>query len=378
MRILQIHTHYRQPGGEDAVVAAEAALLRSTGHDVVEWRNANPSSTTEAVRMLTTSAWNRSTARRFATETAGTFDVAHVHNTWFATTPSILPDLVDREIPVVMTLHNYRLTCANALLLRDGAPCELCVGTHPWNAVRYRCYRDSTAESLLAATAIALNRRRGAWDRVDRFLALTDFARDTMVRAGLPAEKVVVKPNFVEDPGTRPAAPSASNRILFVGRLAPEKGPGTLLEAWQALGETDLELAVAGDGPMHDELAARQVPGVTMLGRQDGSEIRRLMLESRALVFPSEWYEGMPITLLEAMAAGLPILASDLGSMTEMVGALGEKWLTTAGDADAWAAAIGGLAAADVDAAGSAARTTWESRYSPTVALTGLLDAYRF
>lgn len=182
----------------------------------------------------------------------------------------------------------------------------------------------------------------------------------------------------MEDPGTRPAAPSASNRILFVGRLAPEKGPGTLLEAWQALGETDLELAVAGDGPMHDELAARQVPGVTMLGRQDGSEIRRLMLESRALVFPSEWYEGMPITLLEAMAAGLPILASDLGSMTEMVGALGEKWLTTAGDAGAWAAAIGRLAGADVDAAGSAARTTWESRYSPTVALTGLLDAYRF
>lgn len=314
MRILQIHTHYRYEGGEDAVVAADTRLLRAAGHQVVEWRNSNPSSKRDAVAALATSSWNRRTARRFAEAIDGHFDVAHVHNTWFATSPSILTELTKRAIPVVMTLHNYRLTCANALLLRDDSPCELCVGSQPWNAVRYKCYRDSRVQSTFAAAAIAINRRRGTWtDHVARFLALTEFAKATMVRAGLPADKIIVKPNFVEDPGPRAHSPANSNRVIFVGRLSSEKGVGTLVEAWRRVRPDGLELAIAGSGPLEGEMRAPRGEGIKILGRLDHNEVRNLMLSSRALVFPSEWYEGMLITLLEAMAAGLPILASDLG-----------------------------------------------------------------
>ncbi len=378
MRILQIHTHYRQPGGEDAVVAAESELLRRAGHEVVEWRNRNPDRPAATIGALAVGAWNRSTAARFAEETVGEHDVAHVHNTWFATTPSILADLERRGTPIVMTLHNYRLTCANALLLRDGAPCELCIGSHPWHAVRHACYRGSRAQSLFAAGAIAGNRRTGAWDRVDRFLALTEFARRTMAEAGLPQDKLVVKPNFVADPGPRAAPPSSSGRVLFVGRLAPEKGVRTLVEAWNAADTGDLELTIAGDGPLTAELADIAGAGVHVVGRVDADEVRRLMLDSRALVFPSQWYEGMPMTMLEALAAGLPILASDLGSMTEIVAPLGPSWLTAPGDIGGLAEALRGLATADVDGAGALARELWATRYSPDVALGALLAAYRF
>lgn len=378
MRILQIHTHYRQAGGEDAVVAAEAKLLRRAGHDVVEWRNRNPVQPAATIATLAVGAWNRSAAARIAAETPGEHDVAHVHNTWFATTPSVLAELERRSTPIVMTLHNYRLTCANALLLRDGSPCELCVGSHPWHAVRHACYRGSRAQSLFAAGAIAANRRTGAWDRVDRFLALTEFARAKMAEAGLPDEKLVVKPNFVDDPGPRPAPPSSSGRVLFVGRLAPEKGVGTLIEAWAAADTGDLELTIAGDGPLAARLADAAPAGVHLVGRVDAAEVRRLMLESRALVFPSEWYEGMPMTMLEALAAGLPILASDLGSMTEIVEPLGPPWLTTPGNVGALADSLESLAAANVDEAGARARDSWATRYSPDVALEALLDAYRF
>jgi glycosyltransferase involved in cell wall biosynthesis len=378
MRILQIHTHYRQPGGEDAVVTAESRLLRSAGHVVTEWRNRNPEQPVATIAALAVGAWNRSTAARFAIETHGNHDVAHVHNTWFATTPSVLGELERRSTPIVMTLHNYRLTCANALLLRNGSPCELCIGSHPWHAVRHACYRGSRAQSLFAAGAIAANRRSGAWERVDRFLALTGFARQKMIEAGLDPSRIVVKPNFVADPGVRPAPPSASNRVLFVGRLAPEKGVRTLVDAWNTSDTGDLELTIAGDGPLAAELAGVAGVGVHLVGRLDTDEVRRLMLDSRALVFPSEWYEGMPMTMLEALAAGLPVLASELGSMTEIVSPLGRSWLTPPADVSALGRALRGLATADVDAAGARARGLWRDHYSPEVALDALLDAYRF
>jgi glycosyltransferase involved in cell wall biosynthesis len=378
MRILQVHTHYRQAGGEDAVVAAESALLRDSGHEVVEWRNANPTDPVASIKALAVGAWNRGAARRFQTETDGSFDVAHIHNTWYATTASILPGLVERGIPIVMTLHNYRLTCANALLLRDGAPCELCVGSSPWSAVRYSCYRDSRPASLFAAAAIALNRKQDAWaGTVDRFLVLTEFARRTWVRAGLPADKIMVKSNFVADPGERPAAPSESTRILSVGRLSEEKGMRTLVEAWRQSNPAGFTLSIAGDGPLLDELTATAPEGVEFLGRVDSDEVRRLMLTSRSLVFPSEVYEGMPITLLEAMAAGLPVVASNHGSMVEMIEPLGSDWLTPPGDVAEWAARLDALGTADVNGAGAMAREQWERHYAPAVALPALEAAYR-
>jgi glycosyltransferase involved in cell wall biosynthesis len=381
LRILQIHTHYREPGGEDAVVRAERDLLHTAGHDVVAWRRRNPDGAVAASLSLLAAPWNPVQARRVGHAAgAAAADAVHVHNLWFATSPAAL-QAVRRatDAPLVMTLHNYRVACANGLLQRDGAPCELCVGASPWPAVRYRCYRESRPKSAIAAATIALNRRLDTWGgNVDRFLALTEFARGRMVAAGLPSDKVIVKPNFVPDPGPRPHPASDSGDVLFVGRLSREKGIATLLEGWRRAAPPGLRLIVAGGGPLESDLRADCPPGVELRGAVPPDEVRRLMLSSRALLFPSEWYEGMPMTLLEAFAAGLPAMASDLGAMHEIVAPLGADWLVAGPGPDAWGAALGRVQdGSAVDRAGGVARELWETRYSPARNLELLLDAYR-
>jgi glycosyltransferase involved in cell wall biosynthesis len=381
VKVLQIHTEYREAGGEDAVVAAEADLLLQSGHEVVQWTNRNPAGGLAAVRALLQSPSNRGVARTVAAAARSADpDVVHVHNTWYATSPSIFGALQAAvSAPIVMTLHNYRLVCANGLLLRDGVPCELCVGSGPWKAVRYGCYRDSRAQSAAAAITTAVNRRRGSWaDGVDRFLALTEFARGRVIAGGLPADKVETKPNFVPDPGARPRPPSESHQALFVGRITSEKGIGTLIEAWLRAAPAGLELIVAGDGPLYAELSAHDLPGITMLGRVDREGVQDLMFKSRALLFPSEWYEGMPMTLLEAFSSGLPVMGSDIGSMSEMLAPFGTGWLATAGSVDDWAARLATLADdSAVTTAGTIARRLWEDNYGPQKALENLVNAYR-
>ena len=362
------------------MVRAEAELLEAHGHDVVTWSPANPAAPTRQLVTLALAPWNPVSARRARERTASTLpDVAHVHNTWYSLSPSVFPAVKRLGVPVVMTVHNFRLVCANAQLQRDERPCELCVGTVPWHGVRYRCYRGSYAASFVAATTIALNRRLATWsNNVDRFLVLTEFARAKLVAGGLPEDRVVVKPNFVEDPGSRPTAPSASDFVLFAGRLTTEKGILGLLAAWE-LGSPPFRLLIAGDGPLRDRIAARVPDGVELLGWVDGAELRRLMLSARALMFPSEWYEGMPMTLIEAFACGLPVLASRLGSMIEMVEPLGERWLVEPGNPRRWAEAMSALADGhEVDDAGRRARAVYTAVHSREHALRNLIDAYTF
>lgn len=376
MRVLQLHTRYRQPGGEDTVVEAEAALLRSAGHEVVEQHAHNPSGSVAAARALARSAWNREAARAVAaTVRHHRPDVAHVHNTWYALSASVIDALKRADVPVVMTLHNYRLVCANGLLYRDGGPCEDCVGTHPWHGLRHRCYRNSTVASAAAATTIAVNRATGTWRRVDLFLALTEFARRKFIAGGLPAERIRVKPNAVADPGARPAPPSASPTVLYVGRLSPEKGLEAALEAWGAR-ERAMELVVVGDGPSRTAMAERY-PTVRFTGRLPHGEVVEQMRRARALIFPSTWYETFGLVVVEAMAAGLPVLASDLGVMPEIVGDLGADWLVPPGRPGAWPAAMDRLDdPGAVDAGGTSARRAYEHRFSEAGALAALESAY--
>jgi glycosyltransferase involved in cell wall biosynthesis len=380
MRILQVHTRYRYGGGEDAVVGAEAALLAQAGHEVVSFVAENPQRPVPTTAAMLASAWNPVAARKLRTAARlARPDVAHLHNTWFALTPSVIAALAGIGVPVVMTLHNYRLLCANASLFRDGRPCEDCVGTHPWHGVRHRCYRGSVVSSTAAAATIGLNHLVGTWERhVRLFLALNDFARQRFVSGGLPEDRVWVKPNFVSDPGRRPNPPSASRTVLFVGRLTPEKGVGDLLEAWPALGAAGLELVVIGDGPMQAELERRASPAVRFLGRLAPRAVQQWMLRSRALVFPSWLYEGQPLSVLEAFAAGLPVLASGLGGNAELVGAVGDEWLVRPHDAAALARGLQVLADPRVvDEAGAVVRRLHEERFSDRQNLRLLEAAYR-
>lgn len=380
MRILQVHTRYRLPGGEDAVAAAEAALLGGAGHEVVTVAAENPEAALPAAASLAAASWNPLAARRVQRVAEQVRpDVAHVHNTWFALSPAVITTLARAGVPVVVTLHNYRLLCVNARLFRDGRPCEDCVGTSPGAGVRHACYRGSVAASAAAALPLVVHRRLGTWQRhVRRFIVLSDFARGRFAAGGLPAERLVVKANAVADPGPRPAPPSRSRTLLFVGRLETEKGVAVLCDAWARRRPADLELVIAGDGPLAADLRARHLPGVRVVGQLPAEQVRAEMLRARALLFPSLWYEGQPLTVLEAFAAGLPVLGSDLGASAELCATAGAGWLVAAGDAAAWATALAGLDDDHaVDRAGTLVRARYEAEFTQEQALRALEDVYR-
>ena len=379
MKVLQIHTRYREPGGEDTVVEAEAALLETAGHTVVRYEAVNPQGARTAPA-LALSAWNPARGREVAALVRRERpDVAHVHNTWYAMSTAVPAAVAGLGVPVVATLHNYRRMCVNASLYRDGSPCEDCVGDRPWHGVRHRCYRDSAVASAAGAVGIRLQQRTGVLDRsVDLFLALNDFSRERFLRSGLAAEQVEVHPNFVADPGPRPAPPSASRTVLVVGRVEQLKGVDVLVEAWDRARPADLELVVVGDGQDRERLEARQVPGVRFAGRLGRDEVRSAMLSARALALPSVWYEGQPMTVLEAMSCALPVLASDLGGTPDLLRPAGAGWLVPPGDPAAWAEALTRLDARrlDVDAAGVTLRGRYEADHTGPAALRRLSSVY--
>jgi glycosyltransferase involved in cell wall biosynthesis len=379
MRVLQIHAPYREAGGEDVVSRDEASLLRSAGHEVFEHRVPNPQERAQTLAALALAPWNpvsaneiRGVVERFQP------DVAHVHNTWFRLSPSVPCAVHELGVPVVMTLHNYRLLCVNGLLLRDGRVCEDCVGTHPWRGVWHRCYHGSTPLSAIAASTIAVGRLRHTWDHaIDRFIAPSAFIAAKVVAGGVASQKITVKPHGVEDPGHRVDPASQSSTVLFVGRLSPEKGLPMLLDAWERLLPTSLELVVVGDGPQRDLLRRRYTSGVRFLGWRPREEVRQLMLTARALVFPSIWYESFALTVVEALAAGLPVLAAGLGAAGEIVRTVAPDLLVQSADADGWAAALRQLESSElVDQAARRARALYESTYTRQDSLTQLVDIY--
>lgn len=320
MRILLVHNEYLNKGGEDVVLANEAELLASRGHEVGLATVSNrtiqgPLAQIKTALYTASSPFGLKWMRERLDENRP--ELVHVHNFFPLLSPSIYAACNERGVPVVQTLHNYRTICSNGLLLRDDHPCELCVTGSPYQGVRHRCYRGSAAASFPLAHMIAKHRAAGTWQRrVDRFIALTEFARSRFLAAGFPAEKVVAKPNFVTDPG-QPALPAgAAEHVLFVGRLAAEKGIATLLRAWESL---DIPLVIAGDGPMRAAVEASISPHVKAIGWKSGAEVAAEMGGCRFMVMPSEWYEGFPMTLVEAFSLGRPVLVSRLGSMAEVI-----------------------------------------------------------
>lgn len=338
MKILFVHNRYQQAGGEDNVVAAEARLLADHGHDVELWSVDNkdlPAGLTGKIKTALATSYSPA-SRALAQGKLQSFkpDVVHVHNFFPQISPSIYDACLDEGVPVVQTLHNYRLICPGAMLMRNGKICEQCITGSPYQAAWYGCYRGSKVGSLVVAHMVAQHRQQGTWQhKVNRFIALTDFAKGKFVEAGFPADKIVVKANFVydplaESPRINPATPGFA---LFVGRISEEKGIKTLLKAWSTLDDKTL-LKVAGAGPLDDLLACKN--NIEALGLQNSDEISHLMQQAAFLILPSEWYEGFPLVLVEAFAHGLPVLASNLGSMADIIKDGETGLLFTPGDAD--------------------------------------------
>jgi glycosyltransferase involved in cell wall biosynthesis len=385
MRVLSVHNRYQQRGGEDVIFEAEAELLAAHGVEVerLEFDNRSISASQSNLANLKLAATTirstdgvtrvRDAARRFRP------DVVHFHNTFPLVSPAAYRVARASGAAVVQTVQNYRLVCPAATCFRDGAPCEDCVGKAvPWPGVLHACYRQSHAQSAVVAAMLVTHRALRTWQRhVDAFVAATQFSRERLVAGGLPAHKVLVKPNFlVADVAQRTAQPSG---FAFVGRLTPEKGIATLLRAWEGV-TTREPLRIAGSGPL-DALVTRASATderILALGQLERGAILAEMAASRALIFPSLWYEGFPMTIVEAFAVGLPVIASRLGAMAELIDDGVNGLLYEAGDAAELTDCLNWAIAhpAELTAMGGRARERFEARYTAERNFDLLMDVY--
>lgn len=317
-----VHNHYQQPGGEDQVFASEAHLLETYGHQVVSYAVYNDQvEVLNPIVLAANTVWNRSAycelrslIRRERPQ------IAHFHNTLPLISPAAYYAAAAEGVPVVQTLHNYRLLCANGVLFRDSHVCEECLGKSvPWPGVVHACYRGSRAATGVVATMLTLHRTLRTWTNVvDMYIVLTEFARQKFIQGGLQPEKLVVKSNFVHyDPGF---GEGLGGYALFVGRLSPEKGIGTLLASWEQLGKK-IPLKIVGDGPLASQVAevVRRVPGVEWLGQKPVEEVYTLMGGASMLILPSEWYETFGRVAIEAFAKGTPVITANIGAIAELV-----------------------------------------------------------
>ena len=379
MKLLVCHEFYRQFGGEDQSFLDEVALLRLNGHEVVEYTRHNDE-ITHGNRLGTAvrSIWNRGVYRELrALIRRERPEIMHCTNIFPLISPAAYQAAHDESVPIVQALRNYRLICPSATLMRDGGVCESCVDKlFAWPAVRHACYQNSRMGSAVIASMLAIHNLKGTWRRIDRFYTPSQFARNVFIRMGMPADRIDVKPNSViPDPGP---GPGDGGYALFVGRLSPEKGISILLNAWAQLAE-DVALRIVGDGPCRglvEEAAARDAR-VTFLGEQPRERVMEQLRGAACLVMPSVWYETFGRTIVEAYAAGTPVVASRLGTMEELVVHQKTGLLFEAGSASALAQAVCELCRrSDLRDMRQQARREFEDKYTAEKSYRRLISIY--
>jgi glycosyltransferase involved in cell wall biosynthesis len=375
VRVAVVHSRYLSgdASGENRAVADDIKLLKEAGHEVASWTPSPPASGAVATAKAGLGAvWSTegvSQVRKLVKEWGA--EVVHFHNLFPLVSPAAVREASAAGAGVVMTLHNYRLMCLPASLLRDGRPCEDCVGQSPWAGVRHRCYRDSTLASGSLASALSLHRRLGSFERIDLFLAVSDFVRAKHIKAGFAPHRLRVAPQFAwptmprEGPG---------DYFLYLGRLAENKGAATLMRAWpEGIGR----LLVVGDGPQMDELRAMAQADVEFRGLVPGDAVPGLLRGARALLVPSLVYDAAPRAVAEAYAAGVPVLASRIGGLPEVVREHESGMLVAPGAIEEWSAAIERLADnGESVRLGSGALALWHERHRPQLSLARLESAY--
>ena len=386
MKILLIHNFYRSgtPGGEDAVFRQERALLERAGAEVITYERSNDevdeSHVAQVAKTAARMAWSRPVYRELTELLRRERPaIAHIHNTFPLITPSAYAACRDAGVPVVQTLHNYRLICSAGTFYRDGKVCEICTSRSPWAAVRHRCYRDSMPGSAAVAWMLYRNWRGGAFtDLIDRYIVLSQFAAGRFAAQGVPAERIVIKPNFVDSP--EPPSHGGGGYAVFAARLSEEKGVRTLLEAWRSL--RDIPLRIVGDGPMMAEMRAiaeaERLP-VEFLGMRPRTEVLDIIGRAELQVVASEWFEGFPLVIVEAYARGTPVIASRIGSLEEIVEDGRTGFHYPPGDAPALAARVRQLWSDDAlrQRLRDGARARFEASYTPEANLQQLLGIYR-
>ena len=315
-KVLIVHNRYLYRGGEDTVVDEEINLLRSNGHDVELYTRDNKDiEKLGAIKSFATALWSRKTSAdldRIINDFRP--DIIHCHNTFPLISPSIYWAASRHKIPIVQTLHNFRLSCIQAMFLRNDSLCEDCLGRSPWRGVIHKCYRKSLPQSLALATILSSHRLIGTYSsKVSCYIALNDFCRDVFIKGGLPHDRIKVKPNFVDISYIK--RPEKKSNPLFVGRLSPEKGIKLLTDA--LIKTQDITIDVVGTGPLQALLENNNT--FHLHGEMPYDNVKRFMHNASFLIMPSIWYENFPRTLVESFAIGCPVIASRIGALAQII-----------------------------------------------------------
>ena len=382
MRVLMLHNRYLQPGGEDSSFDAEVSILRENGCEVTPYEENNVRiQDLGRIGAAVRSIWSLETYEEIRRRLRnGRYDVVHVQNFFPLISPSAYYAARAERVAVIQSLHNYRLICPVGTFFRDGEICEDCVDKAiAWPGVMHSCYRNSAMATSAVAAMLSFNRVLGTWKNlVDVYVALTQFSRQKFIECGLPADKIMVKPNFVYsevEPGHDRGA-----YAIFVGRLAPEKGVQTLLTAWERL-ENAVPLKVVGDGPMVTQvkLAAQGSHNIDYLGWLPMRDVLYLIRDADFLVLPSGCYEGFPKVIVEAFSVGTPVIGSRLGSISEIIEDGRTGWLFRPGDVGDLIAKIEWALThpTECSSVGLQARLEYETKYTAERNFEQLMEIYQ-
>lgn len=318
MRIIQIHNKYIYEGGEDAVVKNENILLKKNNHEVFQLIKNNKHEITNKFEMIKTGI-NLNYSKKSNQIVLNYLrnikpDIVHIHNTFPLWTFSIIDACNEINIPIVMTLHNYRLICAKGTFYRKNKICEICSKSSSFNAVKYKCYQQSIIKSFAVSLMIRkYNKGLSLINKINKFIVLTEFSKKKFLDNKFPSNKIAVKPNFIINKYDKFIATNKKG-FIFASRLTEEKGIIDLIKVHKKI---DFELTVCGDGPLKKYLTNQH--SINYLGHLDKDKLYDIIGKSKFLIFPSKWYEGFPIILLEAFALETVVIAPNLGSMSSIV-----------------------------------------------------------
>ena len=339
--VLIVHNYYQIPGGEDTVVRNEKELLEEHGHRVILYtrNNSELNQLSKVGKLLLpfTTIFNFRTykeIKKLIQEEQ--VDVVHVHNTLNLISPAVYYAARTCRKPVVQTIHNFRLLCPGATFYRDGHICEDCVNHGLQCAVKHRCYRGSFVQTLACVLNLYFHRMTGIYRKIN-YICLTDFNKEKLLLLpGLNPDQVYVKPNFTkQEPKSTAEIVERENFFLYAGRLDPLKGIEKLLKAWMQMGQTAPKLVLCGSGPLEEwcqqTIQENQLNMVEFRGQTKWDEVQQLMGKARAMILPTQWYEGFPMTIVEAYSVGTPVIGPDMGNVGDLIeeGVTGWKYQTS-------------------------------------------------
>ncbi|AWI06387.1 glycosyltransferase family 4 protein [Clostridium drakei] len=320
-RVLIVHNYYQVSGGEDTVVANEKKMLEDNGHEVFMYTRHNEeikkSGILEKIKLPFETIYSFKTVREVKKVIReNEIDIVHVHNTLPLISPSVYKAAKDCGCKIVQTVHNFRLLCPGATFTCNGKICEECISKGLKCAIKNKCYRNSKIQTLAVVLMLKINRIIGSYDKVDTYIALTKFNKRKL-EALIPKNKIVIKSNFTEKTNLDIIPVKDREYFMFLGRIESIKGIHLLLNTWKEIKDETLVIVGAGteEGYLREFITNNNISNIEFLGTRKKEDAMKILSKAKALIIPSQWYEGFPMVIIEALSQGVPIIGSNIGNV---------------------------------------------------------------